>query len=98
MRLLDHLARTFLVGDAHVNDYDPEGMEASGAWSVRYLRQRSYEVTENADAVVMVTEWNEFPNLKRLKEPPIVDLGNVYPVVEVTERGPRYFAVRQERR
>jgi UDPglucose 6-dehydrogenase len=58
-----------------------------------------YEIAEGADALVLVTEWEEFRALdfKRLKTlvktPVLVDLRNIYPIAEVTRHGFSYFAV-----
>ena len=54
---------------------------------------------KDADALVIVTEWDEFRALdfKRLKTtvktPTIVDLRNIYPAAEVSKYGFSYFAV-----
>lgn len=58
-----------------------------------------YEIAQDADAIVLVTEWDEFRALdfKRLKTmvktPTIVDLRNIYPAAEVSRHGFSYFAV-----
>ena len=58
-----------------------------------------YEIAEDTDAIVLVTEWDEFRALdfKRLKTtvktPTIVDLRNVYSAAEVNRHGFSYFAV-----
>jgi UDPglucose 6-dehydrogenase len=58
-----------------------------------------YEIADGADAVVLVTEWDEFRALdfNRLKtlvrKPVLVDLRNIYPIAEVVRHGFSYFAV-----
>ncbi len=58
-----------------------------------------YTACEGADALVILTEWNEFRglNLKRMREllaaPVLVDLRNIYPHAEVEEAGLTHYAV-----
>jgi UDPglucose 6-dehydrogenase len=58
-----------------------------------------YEIAVDADAIVIVTEWDEFRalDLKRLKsvmrDSVIVDLRNIYPASEVAKHGFGYFAI-----
>jgi len=94
------IIQALLDGGAAVHAYDPEGMEASKGMlgNVTYGKD-SYEIAEDADAIVIVTEWDEFRALdfKRLKSivktPVIVDLRNIYPAAEVSRHGFSYFAV-----
>ena len=59
----------------------------------------AYEAAHGADALVIVTEWNEFRgmNLRRLKRlmrrPVLCDLRNVFDVDEVRTAGLRYVGV-----
>ena len=59
----------------------------------------AYETARGADALVIVTEWNEFRgmNLRRLKRlmrrPVLCDLRNVFDVDEVRTAGLRYVGV-----
>jgi UDPglucose 6-dehydrogenase len=59
----------------------------------------AYEVTENADALVLVTEWNEFrhPDFeqikKELKSPVIFDGRNVYNPEQLRKQGFTYYGV-----
>ncbi|NLS06473.1 UDP-glucose/GDP-mannose dehydrogenase family protein [Rhizobium sp. P32RR-XVIII] len=94
------IVQALLDGGATVHAYDPEGMEAAKEMlgPVTYGKD-PYEIAEGADAIVIVTEWDEFRALdfKRLKttmkNPVIVDLRNIYPVGEITRHGFSYFAV-----
>ena len=58
-----------------------------------------YDAMKGADALVVITEWNQFRNLdldtvkKLLKAPAIFDLRNIYRRFEVQEKGLRYFGV-----
>jgi UDPglucose 6-dehydrogenase len=94
------IIQALLDGGADVHVYDPEGMEAAKEMlgPVVYGKD-AYEIAEGADAVVLVTEWDEFRALdfKRLKalvnKPVLVDLRNIYPIAEVVRHGFSYFAV-----
>ncbi|MNY68542.1 UDP-glucose 6-dehydrogenase TuaD [compost metagenome] len=61
--------------------------------------QSAYEVAEGAEAVVLVTEWNEFRSLdlERLKvamqTPIFVDLRNVYRPHEMRRHGFTYVSI-----
>ncbi|MFS2153723.1 UDP-glucose dehydrogenase family protein [Rhizobium sp. Rhizsp42] len=94
------IIQALLDGGATVHVYDPEGMDAAKdlLGPVVYGKD-PYEIAEDADALVLVTEWEEFRALdfKRLKTlvktPVLVDLRNIYPIAEVTRHGFSYFAV-----
>lgn len=94
------IIQALLDGGATVHAYDPEGMEAAKEVlsSVTYGKD-PYEIAEGAEAIVIVTEWDEFRALdfKRLKatmkKPAVVDLRNIYPVAEVRKHGFSYIAV-----
>jgi UDPglucose 6-dehydrogenase len=59
----------------------------------------AYETCEGADALVILTEWNEFRMLeldrvaKLLRQPVIVDLRNVYEPEAMRRKGFRYACV-----
>jgi UDPglucose 6-dehydrogenase len=59
----------------------------------------AYEVTENADALILVTEWNEFrhPDFeeikKELKTPVIFDGRNVYNPEQLRKLGFTYYGI-----
>jgi UDPglucose 6-dehydrogenase len=83
-----------------VKAYDPVGMEQAKAMlsDVTYC-DSPYSCAENADALVIVTEWEQFRalDLPRLKQvmahPAFVDLRNVYRATELTKHGFRYQGV-----
>ncbi|EJL50609.1 nucleotide sugar dehydrogenase [Rhizobium sp. CF122] len=94
------IIQALLDGGANVHAYDPEGMEmAKEVIGPITYGTDPYEIAEGADAIVIVTEWDEFRalDLKRMKSlvktPTIVDLRNIYPVAEVTKHGFSYFAI-----
>jgi UDPglucose 6-dehydrogenase len=84
---------------AAVQAFDPEGHEAATLLKDVDFKANAYEVADQADAVVLITEWDQFRalDLDRLKsgmrQPILVDLRNVYNPVEMKARGFRYFSV-----
>jgi UDPglucose 6-dehydrogenase len=84
---------------AAVQAFDPEGHEAATLLKDVDFKANAYEVADQADAVVLITEWDQFRalDLERLKagmrQPVLVDLRNVYNPVEMKARGFRYFSV-----
>jgi len=85
---------------ATVRAYDPEGMEAAKQVieNVVYTED-AYDCATGADALVIVTEWEEFRalNLRKLKaalrEPIIVDLRNIYRPSVMRAEGFRYSSI-----
>jgi len=87
---------------ARVRAYDPAGMENARALlgEVTYCED-AYACAEGADALVIVTEWEQFRalDLPRLKQtmarPVIVDLRNIYRRDEIARHGFTYVGVGQ---
>ena len=58
---------------------------------------------EDADALVIVTEWNEFRALdlervrRLLKSPVMIDLRNIYNAVEMQNAGFDYYSIGRPR-
>jgi UDPglucose 6-dehydrogenase len=85
---------------AKVRVYDPVGMEQAKQVlaDVTYC-QGPYECVEDADAAVIVTEWEQFRalELERLRDvmacPVIVDLRNIYSPEEMKKRGFAYTCI-----
>jgi len=86
---------------AKVRAYDPIGMEqAKKVLPELTYCEDEYECAKGADALVIVTEWEQFRalDLDRLKEvmaekPAIVDLRNIYLPEEMRQRGFVYESV-----
>ncbi len=85
---------------AHVRGYDPEGKEQARAVLPDVeLCDSAYDCIRGADALVIVTEWNEFRalDLRRakglLKTPVVVDLRNIYRPDEMARLGFTYASV-----
>lgn len=85
---------------AIIRAYDPQAMEAAGPLIKRItLCKNSYEAAEGADALVLVTEWNEFKQLdfKRIRElmrsPILVDGRNAWNPDILRQAGFQYIGV-----
>lgn len=92
---------SLLKRGAHVVAYDPVAMENAKTLlpkSVSYAKN-AYEAARGADAVAVVTEWNEFRQLdlvrlaKELKSSVIFDGRNIYEPTRVKELGYVYYGV-----
>ncbi|WP_430398867.1 UDP-glucose dehydrogenase family protein [Ferrovibrio sp.] len=80
--------------------YDPEGMgEAKKLLSGLDWCEGPYQAVEGADAVVIITEWNQFRALdldrlkQLLKQPLMIDLRNIYKPQEMSQAGFTYHSV-----
>ncbi len=94
------IIRGLLDRGARVVAYDPQGMTAARELieGVEFANS-AYAVAEDAHAVVLVTEWNEFRSLdlarlkQGMKSPVLVDLRNVYRHDEVVKHGFSYVSI-----
>ena len=93
-----------LADHATVTAYDPEAIETTKAIlgnKIKYAAS-AYDALENADALIIVTEWNEFrtPNFTRikemLKEPVIFDGRNLYDLDKMKDIKFNYYSVGRE--
>lgn len=90
---------------ARVRAFDPAGMKEAQALlkDVDYA-DGPYQTLEGADAVVIITEWDEFRalDLRRVKSlmnrPVMVDLRNIYPPTEMAEAGVDYHSIGRPKR
>ena len=85
---------------ARVKAFDPEGMrEAAHLFTDVELVDGPYEVAEGADALVLLTEWDQFRalDLARIKQnmnqPVLVDMRNVYKPAEARAAGFTYSSI-----
>ena len=88
--------------------FDPEGMnEAKEVFksfnkSISWY-ENSYEAMKNADALVILTEWNQFRALdfdkvkSLLKKPILIDLRNIYNPNEMLKIGFDYYSIGRPR-
>jgi UDPglucose 6-dehydrogenase len=95
---LDIIPALIAMG-AKVQAFDPEGHEAVALLTDVDFKAGPYEVAEGADALVILTEWDEFRalDLERLRDvmrtPVMVDLRNVYRPDEIRQRGFAYASI-----
>lgn len=86
---------------AKIKAYDPKAMETAKVIFGNKIvySSNSYEALENADALILITEWNEFkrPSFdkikSKLKEPIIFDGRNQYDKKRMTDRGIKYISL-----
>ncbi len=94
------IARVLLAAGAQVRAYDPAAMEGARVKlpEVEYTRD-SYDLAEGADALVVVTEWNEFRRLDlgrvkaSMRRPIIVDGRNIYDPQAMRDLGFTYRGI-----
>jgi len=87
-------------GGARVRAFDPEGMEGAKALLDGVdFGSSPYDITEGADALVIITEWDAFRALdlerlgKSMKAPVLIDLRNIYKPEDVEKHGFSYSSV-----
>ena len=84
---------------AKVQAFDPEGHEAKAMLKGVEFKADPYAVAEGADALVIITEWDQFRalDLDRIKllmnKPVLVDLRNIYKPEDMRARGFAYTSV-----
>jgi UDPglucose 6-dehydrogenase len=94
------LVKQLLEEGANVRAYDPEAMEKAKAFvpSITYCSD-PYQAAEGAEAILAVTEWDEFRNidwarLRTLVERPLIlDGRNMFEPSEMAARGFQYVSV-----
>lgn len=85
---------------ANIAAYDPVAMNSAKPHleDVEWC-ENAYDVAEGADALVIVTEWNEFRglNLEKIaalmKTPRLIDLRNIYKPHEMEKAGFHYVSI-----
>ncbi len=96
LSLIQHLLRD----GAHIRAYDPVAMAGARLVfpDITYCND-AYDACDGADAVVVVTEWNEFRLLdlekvaNLLKQPYFFDLRNIYDPLKMMTAGFGYYSV-----
>ncbi|MBX3479954.1 MAG: UDP-glucose/GDP-mannose dehydrogenase family protein [Caulobacter sp.] len=84
---------------ATIQAFDPQGHEARQMLRDVEFKADAYEAVEGADAVVIITEWDQFRalDLDRMKilmrKPVVVDLRNIYRPDDMRNRGFQYSSV-----
>ena len=89
-----HVAHILQREGAHVRAYDPVAMQvAARTLSDVELADDAYALAEGCDALVVVTEWNEFKNLDMarirdsMNRPVLVDGRNIYDPATMRDLG-----------
>jgi UDPglucose 6-dehydrogenase len=94
------LVRSLLDEGAQVNAYDPEAMGKAKSVlpDITYCSD-PYQAAEAADAIVIVTEWDEFRQvdwsrlLLTVEQPLVIDGRNVFSPEEISGKGFRYVSI-----
>lgn len=94
------IATDLIAAGARVRGFDPVSMEVARPMLPNVdLCKNPYDVANGADAVIVVTEWNEFKQLDlekvkdSMKTPVIFDGRNIYDPVIMREMGFHYRAI-----
>ena len=94
------LAHMLQTERALVSGYDPVAMEMAAKLNPNlHLAEDAYDLAQGVDALIVVTEWNEFKNLDlvRIKgsmaQPVMVDGRNIYDPARMVEMGFTYRGV-----
>ncbi|MEA3341377.1 MAG: UDP binding domain-containing protein, partial [Chloroflexota bacterium] len=95
-----HIARMLQSAGAHVQAYDPVAMKVAARVAPDVtLAKDPYNLAEDCDALIVVTEWNEFKNLDlaRIRDlmarPVLIDGRNIYEPEMMNELGFYYRGV-----
>jgi UDPglucose 6-dehydrogenase len=89
-----------VAAGARIHAFDPEGMaEAQKLLPDLVYCQDAYQTMEGADALILLTEWNEFRglDLDRVKgllaSPLVIDLRNIYQPQEMAAAALSYLSI-----
>jgi UDPglucose 6-dehydrogenase len=85
---------------AKISAFDPKAMDTAAAVlkNVDYKKD-AYEVSEGADLLIILTEWNEFKELnflnikEKMKSPNIIDGRNLYEPESMKAKGFNYMGI-----
>ena len=94
------IVQGLLDGGAAVRAFDPEAMEGCRPlFPAVTFCDHAYEAAAGADALVIVTEWNQFRKLELdrlhqlLRQPLVIDLRNLYEPEKMAAAGFRYVSI-----
>jgi UDPglucose 6-dehydrogenase len=95
-----HIAHMLQTAGARVRAYDPVAMKVAGRMAPEVeLAGDAYALAEGCDALVVVTEWNEFKHLDLARvrdlmdQPVLIDGRNIYDPAVMDELGFYYRGV-----
>ena len=94
------IIKTLLKEGAKIRAYDPVSMEEAEKIlpEIKYCKD-PYNTLKGADALIIMTEWNQFRNLELdkikalLNSPFFFDLRNIYDPQKMREKGFQYYSV-----
>lgn len=94
------LAKALIAEEALVSAYDPQAMAKAKAVipEIKYCAD-AYEAATGADAILIVTEWDEFRHvdwerlLSLVEQPMVIDGRNVFNPKKISQYGFRYVSV-----
>lgn len=94
------IIKTLLKEGAKIRAYDPVSMEEAEKIlpEIKYCKD-PYSTLKGADALIIMTEWNQFRNLELdkikalLNSPLFFDLRNIYDPQKMREKGFQYYSV-----
>ena len=95
------IATDLVRAGAKIKAYDPVAMDNSKKVleNIVEFSASAFEALEGADALILVTEWNEFRHVdfskvkKAMKTPVIFDGRNIYNSAQLIEQGFTYFGI-----
>lgn len=94
------IIRGLQAGGAKIRAFDPEGMEeAAHLLPGVEFTSGPYEAVAGADALALITEWDQFRALdlgrikQALKSPIVIDLRNIYKPAEMRALGFTYVSI-----
>jgi UDPglucose 6-dehydrogenase len=93
--------KKFLQAGIKVKAYDPEAMETAESVLKKNIEMSKdeYHAVENADALVIFTDWQQFrtPDFdvikEKLKNPVVFDSRNLYEPVYMRKLGFEYYCI-----
>ena len=95
-----HIARSLYTKGSQVRAYDPVAMEAARPYLPEVeMFEDPYRMAEGCDALVVVTEWNEFKQLdferihRVMRRPVLLDGRNIYDPQHLTNLGFKYRGI-----
>jgi UDPglucose 6-dehydrogenase len=97
------IIRELIASGAIIKSYDPVALDNAkkimeGEKNIQFV-QNAYDVAEDADLLIVVTEWNEFKQLdlerikRSMKSPNLIDGRNIYEPEKAKEIGFTYLGV-----
>jgi UDPglucose 6-dehydrogenase len=95
-----HIIEKLQEQHVRIKAYDPQAMKNASAILIDVQYSKTpYEVAEGSDALIILTEWDEFKNLdmakvkRLLKQPVIIDGRNIFDPFQMKQMGFLYLGV-----